>query len=575
MTDLEQGVDPAEDSDDEGLLDAQVQLLIQESCQAQHRTRPSSRSSEYMNLVDAIKKCDLVTLQELCESPESLSLVDSRGWYPLHWAAVQPVVHVLEMVLFASCRLTLEETTVEGETFLTSAVKAGLVDNVKILLKHGASPHTTNTRNESPLLLAVRAGSRQMVSAVLNEGARVGQVCLKKWTAMHEAAMTGDARIMELLLSHRGKVTDTDQHGVTPLGIAAEYSHAEVLEILIKHGADVNAQAPNGDSVLYDATASGNPDCVSILLEHGANPNTHNLSFQLPIHKAAYEGHYLVLRTLIPLTTRRALRLAGQSPVHSAADGGHAHCLELLLQSGYDVNALLGPHVSENYGDMRRSPLYFAVCNGDRTCTEFLLKSGAQPDLDPLSCLLVAVRSGRYEIVKLLLAAKADVNCYFTAVTDTVFPTALIYCLKDEVMMRLLLNQGLDAEKCFGCSHDDSWDDHVEDGHDQEEKATFCDFVSLSWLVKLAGRVVSILVEYVGQVSLCSKLMKILENQKEWPQILEIMSNPRLLSHLCRVVIRRHQGCHRIMSLQAPNRIKDFLMFKENDLYGKVICREK
>lgn len=174
----------------------------------------------------------------------------------------------------------------------------------------------------------------------------------------------------------------------------------------------------------------------------------------------------------MPITTRRALRLAGQSPVHSAADGGHGHCLELLLQSGYDVNALLAPHVSENYGDMRRSPLYFAVSNGDRTCTEILLKSGAQPDLDPLSCLLVAVRSGRYEIVKLLLAAKADVNCYFTAVNDTVFPTALLYCLKDEVMMRLLLNNGLDAEKCFCCDHDDSWDDHVAHTRDQEEKAS-------------------------------------------------------------------------------------------------------
>ncbi|KAK7916533.1 hypothetical protein WMY93_012294 [Mugilogobius chulae] len=100
MTDLAQDAEPAEDSDDEALLDAQVQLLIQESCQAHNRTRPSSRSSEYMNLVDVIKKCDLVALQELCENPEIFSQVDSRGWYPLHWAAVQPVVEVLELVLY-------------------------------------------------------------------------------------------------------------------------------------------------------------------------------------------------------------------------------------------------------------------------------------------------------------------------------------------------------------------------------------------------------------------------------------------------------------------------------------------
>lgn len=162
---------------------------------------------------------------------------------------------------------------------------------------------------------------------------------------------------------------------------------------------------------------------------------------------------------LIPITTRRALRLAGQSPVHSAADGGHAQCLELLLEKGFDVNSLLDQHISENFGDMRKSALYFCVSNGDVTCTQLLLRAGAKPDLDPLSCLLVAVRASRYEIVKLLLANGADVNCYFTMVSDTLFPTALQYCLKDEMLMRMLLNSGYDADKCFICHHDSSWSD--------------------------------------------------------------------------------------------------------------------
>lgn len=46
-----------------------------------------------------------------------------------------------------------ERTAVGGETALTLAVKAGLTQNVKSLLEHGASPHNTNNKNESPLLL--------------------------------------------------------------------------------------------------------------------------------------------------------------------------------------------------------------------------------------------------------------------------------------------------------------------------------------------------------------------------------------------------------------------------------------
>ncbi|XP_061578679.1 ankyrin repeat and SOCS box protein 15 [Cololabis saira] len=565
------GMDAAGDMDEDEYLDPDVQMVIQESCQKQQPFAISVWGSETLKLANVIKQGDMLALQELCDSSTAFSQADEQGWYPLHRAAVQPLLPILETVLYASFNLTLEEKTLEGETFLTLAVKAGLVENVKMLLEHGASPHTANGKNESPLLLAVREGSVQMTSSLIAAGAKVEQVCLKKWTAVHEASRAGCVRIMELLLQNGGQVAETDQYGVTPLGIAAEYSHAEVLEVLIKHGADVNAQAPNGDSVLYDAAGAGNPDCINILLQHGANPNVHSLSSQLPIHRAAYEGHYLALRILIPVTTRRALRLSGQSPLHSAADGGHAQCLELLLQKGFDVNALLAPHMSENYGDMRQSSLYFAVSNGDATCTDILLKMGAQPDLDPLHCLLVAVRSSRYEIVKLLLAAAADVNCYFTVVNDTVFPTALQYCLKDEVMLTLLLNNGYNAEKCFCCDHDDGWDPTCSN---QEGKIAFCDFISVSWMVRLVGRVVSILLDYVGQVSLCCKLKRMLKEHREWPQIHQTTGSPRSLAHLSRVQIRKSMSCRTLASLHLPTRLKDYLLFKEKDLYGKIICRE-
>lgn len=154
------------------------------------------------------------------------------------------------------------------------------------------------------------------------------------------------------------------------------------------------------------------------------------------------------------MTTKKAIKEAGQSPVHSAAEGGQSRCLELLLACGFDVNCCMNARNSGNYQDMRRTALYFAVSNGDVACTKVLLTASAKTDLDPLCCLLVAVRSGRHDMVELLLLAKADVNCYFTVVSDTVFPTALQYCLKDEVMMRLLFNNGYRVDRCFLCRHD-------------------------------------------------------------------------------------------------------------------------
>lgn len=55
----------------------------------------------------------------------------------------------------ASYELTMEETTGNGETPLNLACQAGHVENVKVLLQHGASPHNTNSKNETPLLLGI------------------------------------------------------------------------------------------------------------------------------------------------------------------------------------------------------------------------------------------------------------------------------------------------------------------------------------------------------------------------------------------------------------------------------------
>lgn len=57
-------------------------------------------------------------------------------------------------------------------------------------------------------------------------------------------------------------------------------------------GSRVNSQACNGESVLLDAAGSGNTACIQLLLDNGADANLPNATGHLPIHKAAYAGHY-------------------------------------------------------------------------------------------------------------------------------------------------------------------------------------------------------------------------------------------------------------------------------------------
>lgn len=57
----------------------------------------------------------------------------------------------------------------------------------------------------------------------------------------------------------------------------------------------------------------------------------------------------------------------------------------------------------------------------------------------------------------------------------------------------------------------------------------FCDFVSLGCVVHLAGKVVRILLDYVGHVSLCTELRLVLEKRPEWPDIQAVLSERLLI----------------------------------------------
>ncbi|XP_045144868.1 ankyrin repeat and SOCS box protein 15 [Echinops telfairi] len=527
-----------DDSDEDNLTSYDIQRSIQESIEASKTTFYPERfvplSEQNRKLVTAIKQGHILELQDYVKCKYALDEADEQGWFPLHEAVVQPIQQILEIVLDASYKTLWEFKTCDGETPLTLAVRADLVENVRTLLAKGVLSNTKNDKGETPLLIAVKKGSYDMVSALIKHTTNLDQPCVKRWSAMHEAAKQGRKDIIALLLKHGGNVHLRDGFGVTPLGVAAEYGHCDVLEHLIHKGGDVFALADDGASVLFEAAGGGNPDCISLLLEYGGSGNVPNRAGHLPIHRAAYEGHYLALKYLIPVTSRHAIQKSGLTPIHSAADGQNVQCLQLLIENGFDVNTLLADHISESYDDGRKTALYFAVSNNDIQCTEVLLAAGADANLDPLNSLLVAVRANNHEIVRLLLSQGADVNCYFMHVNDTRFPSAIQYALNDEAMLRLLLNSGYQVEMCFDCMHGDIFGSSFVWSEIEEEV--------------LPGWTSSVI--------------------KDNP-------NPCPLKHLCRLKIRRLMGLQRLgqpasmEKLSLPPTIQRYILFKEYDLYGQ------
>ncbi|XP_071349579.1 dynein axonemal heavy chain 12 isoform X5 [Trachinotus anak] len=535
-----------EEEDDED--DAAIQYMIEQSLlesnkqREPHRdsTAPDGRSSgldsaDSSLIFTAIRQGNEKLLKDLCVKHKDKFLqTDSRGWIPLHEAAAQSNHTLLELTVKASGRDSLECPTLRGQTPLFLAVECGLIENTSFLLKHGSCPDSQDHDQDSPLLVAIRSDRADLVKLLLLRGSRVNQQGCHGRCPLHEASRLGRASLVTLLLEAGAQPDPRSHYGLTPLALAAQAGHLEVVQTLLMRGADVLSQAQDEASILYEASASGHPSVIRLLLEYGADANVAKRSGHMPIHRVAHRGHLQALKLLIPVTSVGDVNDSGMSPLHSAAAGGHPHCIKALLDAGYDPNYMLHPWVRRSYDDERKSALFFAVSNNDVPSVTLLLEAGAMANQDPVKCL--------------------------------------------QVVLRMLCNYGYDVARCFDCPYGNS--SHIpgdyEGWSDSVIKDTmFCEVITVSWLRHLSGHVVLILLDYVDHVTFCSKLKAAVMEQRQWPDICRLQENARCLKHLCRLRIRRCLGRLRLRSptfmsfLPLPGRLKDYILYRELDLYGR------
>lgn len=570
--------------------DAAIQYVIEQSFMevsiqepfrvAKTRDSRRSESADRSQIFTAIRQGNEQLLKDLSvRQTEGFGLADSRGWTPLHEAAAQSNHSILELTYKASGPDSVKCRSLRGQTPLFLAVQEGLLENASFLLKHGADPDSQDDNQDSPLFVAIRLNRLDLVKLLLLQGSSVHQEACHGRRPLHEASRLGRIEMVKVLLEAGARPDPRSHYGLTPLALAAQEGHLEVVQTLLQKGADVLSQAQDEASIIYEASASGKPAVIRLLLEYGADANVAKHTGHMPIHRVAHRGHLEALKLLLPVTSMEDVSDSGMSPLHSAAAGGHTHCIEALLDAGYDPNYMLHPWVRRSYDDERKSALFFAVSNNDVPSAEVLLEAGAMANQDPVKCLQVALRLGNYELINLLLRFGANVN-YYCRINTTHFPSALQYALKDEVILRMLCNYGYDVGRCFDCPYGNK--SHIPEDYEGWSNTVikdtmFCEVITVSWLKHLSGHMVRILLDYVDHLTLCSKLKAVLMEQRQWPDICRLQENARSLQHLCRLRIRRSLGRRRLRSpvfmsfVPLPERLKDYILYREYDLLRGLV----
>ncbi len=219
-------------------------------------------------------------------------------WISAIWTAAISIA-ILSMYFIPPPRVAKREFP------LLDAIKAGDIEQVRILLTQGEDPNSRETQYTyrwwfrsvnldiprematTALMLAASSGRKDIVELLLESGAEIGARTFSGATAL-QAAIAGDGplqiEIVKLLVDRGADVNSTGDE--PPLMTASSMNRTDMVKFLLSRGADVNARDEEGFTVLMEPAGSGYEEVVVILIAAGIDIHAGNKEGFTALHYA-------------------------------------------------------------------------------------------------------------------------------------------------------------------------------------------------------------------------------------------------------------------------------------------------
>ena len=341
-------------------------------------------------------------LRGLVHAGADVDLVDSSGRCALHWAVLGGHEECVEALLEANASLGARDGT--GKVALHMAALHGQTECVRRLLGRYPRDEQAQAAREvdaaasglSALHLAAGGDHAGCLSELLAAGAALDAKAVAELTPLHIAAGQGALMALTTLLAARADVSVAgERSGRTPLHTACEHGRPMAVAALLAAQSDVHRADSKGSQALHWACKANCHEAVACLLGARADPaaltRLGSSALHLACEAAAPKCAVLLLRAKVAcdLSDGQGIR-----PLHAACAVGSVECLQLLLGQSADVSAPLhiegNTSISENLGteSHTKAPLYLAA------------------------------EKGHAQVVKVLLAARADVHALAVTVTE-------------------------------------------------------------------------------------------------------------------------------------------------------------
>jgi ankyrin repeat domain-containing protein 17 len=250
-----------------------------------------------------------------------------------------------------------------------------------------------NTSLDQEFARAISAADFDKAGRLLKEGVDINRVIPTiepdergmyegTTTYLVDVASRGLVETVRFLLQHGANPNisiNSVNPGQTALLAAASGGHAKVVDLLLEHGADFSARDhPTKFTAMEYAISNENAAIVRSLLAAGAPATFRRLSFDRDGGTEAREIVRILIQHGFDINKRDDW---GRTPLMWAADHAPLETIQLLIDSGADVNAVSGKNMNGASSDETALLLARRKKRGD--VVDLLLGHGARETKPP------------------------------------------------------------------------------------------------------------------------------------------------------------------------------------------------
>jgi ankyrin repeat protein len=261
---------------------------------------------------------------------------------------------------------------------------------------------------DSPIAAAALKGDKAAVRTLIKDGADVNAASGDGTTALHWAVRADDVEMVDALVRAKANVNAKDPDGVTPLAIACANANPAMIRKLLAAGADANTADPAGETVLMIAARMGNVDGVKALLDAGAQVNAKDTEAGTALMVAVRANHAEVVKFLIDRGAEvDAATRVGKTPARRPPNAGGGSHGAGIVRGGWPDRG----YQEATPGGM--TALLYAARDGRLEIVRMLLAAGAdlkKDDVNKISPFAIAITNDQMEVAQFLLERGADIN---------------------------------------------------------------------------------------------------------------------------------------------------------------------